>query len=59
MILFLTGYVFEVPYSDERELVGDILRFGAEVEVVEPADLRVRVNRALHEAGGAVFEVNS
>ena len=46
------SYVLQVPYSDERELVGDILRFGAEVEVVEPADLRGRVKRALHEAAG-------
>ena len=46
------SYVLQVPYSDERELVGDILRFGAEVEVVEPADLRARAKRALHEAAG-------
>ena len=40
------------PYSDDRELVGDILRFGADVEVVEPAGLRGRIKRALHEAVG-------
>ncbi len=46
------SYVLEIPYSDERELVGDILRFGAEVEVLDPADLRTRIKRALHEAAG-------
>ena len=46
------SYVLEIPYSDERELLGDILRFGAEVEVLEPADLRKRIKRALHEAVG-------
>jgi predicted DNA-binding transcriptional regulator YafY len=45
-------YVLEIPYADERELLGDILRFGADVEVVEPPDLRNRVKRALHEAAG-------
>jgi predicted DNA-binding transcriptional regulator YafY len=33
------------PYSDDRELVGDILRFGADVEVVGPAGLRSKVQR--------------
>ncbi len=46
------SYVLEIPYSDERELMGDLLRFGADVEVVEPPDLRSRIKRALHEAVG-------
>ena len=46
------SYVLSLPYSDDRELVGDILRFGGEVEVIEPAALRSRVKRALHEAVG-------
>ena len=33
-------YELVVPYADERELIGDILRFGAEVEVVGPPNLR-------------------
>jgi predicted DNA-binding transcriptional regulator YafY len=33
------------PYSDDRELVGDILRFGADVEVVGPAGLRSKVQK--------------
>jgi len=46
------SYVLEIPYSDERELVGDLLRYGADVEVLEPAELRVKVHRALLEAVG-------
>jgi len=46
------SYVLEIPYSDERELMGDVLRFGADVEVMAPPDLRGRIKRALHEAVG-------
>ena len=44
--------VLTFPYSDDRELVGDILRFGADVEVMAPPDLRSRIKRALHESVG-------
>jgi len=37
------GYVLELPYSDDRELIMDILKFGAEVEVLGPAALKKRV----------------
>jgi predicted DNA-binding transcriptional regulator YafY len=37
------GYVLEVPYSDDRELVMDILKHGPEVEVLGPPALRERV----------------
>ena len=33
------SYVLEFPYSDERELIGDILRFGADVTVLGPKSL--------------------
>lgn len=43
-------YVLEVPYSDDRELIMDILRHGADVEVQAPAELRERVREALKQA---------
>jgi predicted DNA-binding transcriptional regulator YafY len=36
-------YVLEVPYSSEKELVMDLLKFGPEVEVVAPESLRASV----------------
>lgn len=46
------SYVLSIPYSDDRELVGDILKFGADVQVLEPAALRTMVHRAFLEAVG-------
>jgi predicted DNA-binding transcriptional regulator YafY len=37
------SYVLEFPFSNDRELLGDILRYGPEVEVVGPESLRHRV----------------
>lgn len=37
------SYVLELPYADDRELVMDILKFGADVEVLSPAILKKRV----------------
>ena len=34
------SYTLEIPYSDDRELLGDILLFGPDVEVIEPKQLR-------------------
>lgn len=36
-------HVLEIPFADERELLMDILRHGAEVEVLEPPALVARV----------------
>jgi predicted DNA-binding transcriptional regulator YafY len=44
------SYVLEVPYSDDRELLRDVLKFGPEVEVVAPQSLREKVKSALREA---------
>jgi predicted DNA-binding transcriptional regulator YafY len=44
------SYVLELPYSDHRELVMDILRHGPEVEVLGPEDLRRTVREALTTA---------
>ncbi len=34
------SYVLEVPFSDPRELMMDVLKYGADVEVLGPASLR-------------------
>ena len=44
------SYVLSVPYSDEREILGDILKFGADVVVMAPVDLK----RKVHQAGLAL-----
>jgi predicted DNA-binding transcriptional regulator YafY len=44
------SYTLEVPYSDDRELLRDILKFGPEVEVLGPEALRMRVKEALAQA---------
>ncbi len=44
------SYVVEIPYSDDRELLLDILRYGSEVRVLEPAELRERVREELGRA---------
>jgi predicted DNA-binding transcriptional regulator YafY len=44
------SYVLEVPYANDRELLMEILKFGADVEVLGPASLRERVSGALAAA---------
>ncbi|WP_213959596.1 WYL domain-containing protein, partial [Variovorax sp. dw_954] len=44
------SYVLEVPYSKDQELVMDVLRYGADVEVLAPSDLRKRVAEQLRVA---------
>lgn len=44
------SFVLEVPYADDRELLGDILRFGADVEVLQPLELRRTAQAALMNA---------
>lgn len=41
------SYVLEIPYSDYRELVMDILKFGSDVEVLAPQSLRDKVIAAM------------
>jgi predicted DNA-binding transcriptional regulator YafY len=43
------SYLLEIPYSDDRELVMDILKHGPEVEVVAPPALRQRVKDLLND----------
>jgi predicted DNA-binding transcriptional regulator YafY len=44
------SYVLELPYSQEPELVMDLLRYGAGVRVLAPESLRATVARELAEA---------
>lgn len=44
------SYQLEVPYSSEKELSMDILKHGAEVEVVGPPALRAQIATRLGEA---------
>src|SRR5438067_4363971 len=46
------SYVLELPYSEMPELVMEILKFGADVEVEAPASLRERVAQSLADAAG-------
>lgn len=46
------SYVLSFPYSDDRELIGDIMRFGANVQVLAPPALRTKVQKSFLEAVG-------
>ncbi|MDD3519550.1 MAG: YafY family protein [Chromatiales bacterium] len=43
-------YQLQVPYSDPRELLMDILKYGPEVEVIAPEELRREVVSRVREA---------
>ncbi len=43
-------YILEIPYSDDRELVLDILKHGPDVEVLRPKSLRKKVLEQLLRA---------
>lgn len=45
------SYLLEIPYSDDRELAMEILKFGPDVEVLAPKALRAKVREQL---GGAL-----
>ena len=44
------SYLLSFPYADDRELVGDIMRYGADVQVLEPKGLRSKVQKGFLEA---------
>jgi len=48
-------YELEVPFSDPRELVMDILRYSSDVEVISPGSLRREIIRRL-DAARRVYE---
>lgn len=41
------SYVLEIPYSNDQELLMDLLRHSPEVEILEPLELRQRLHAAL------------
>ena len=41
------SYTLELPYSDERELVADVLKHGLDVEVLQPKELRALVKNRI------------
>jgi predicted DNA-binding transcriptional regulator YafY len=43
-------YLLEFPYSSDRELIMDILKYGPEVEVLSPGSLRAKVQEQLQAA---------
>ena len=45
-------YELSIPYSDPRELIMDILKFGPDVEVVAPPELRAETAQRLRLAAG-------
>lgn len=44
------SYVLEIPYTDDRELLMDILKYGPDVEVIAPMQLRARVRDQILQA---------
>ncbi len=44
------SYILEFPYSNDGELIMDILKYGPDVEVVSPVELRDRVLKRLQVA---------
>jgi predicted DNA-binding transcriptional regulator YafY len=43
------SYRLELPYSDQAELIMDILKYGPDVEVLEPPELRQAVRERLRQ----------
>lgn len=52
VVQYLPDGKFEltIPYSDNRELVMEILKYGSGVEVISPESLRQTVSEKLREA---------
>ena len=44
------AYILRVPYSHDAELIRDLLRYGSDVEVVEPKALRDEMRTRLEQA---------
>lgn len=44
------SYLLEIPYSDDRELLMDIMKHGDRVEVLAPANLHKKIGKVLESA---------
>ena len=53
------SYELSFPYSDDPDLLDDILRFGPDVEVLAPQDLRLKVQQHLLAALGRYVRATS
>ena len=51
------SYELKVPYSNDPELLMDILKYGADCEVVGPVELREKVAKSLQDAAGRYADV--
>ena len=43
-------FILEIPYSDDRELIMDILKYGPDVTVLKPDSLRKKIKQSLSKA---------
>ncbi len=43
------SYQLEIPYGNDLELIGDILKYGDQVEVMAPQALRDKIIRKIHQ----------
>ncbi len=50
------NYLLEVPYSNSRELMMDILKYGPDCEVLSPANLRKEISVAVQAMGANYTE---
>jgi predicted DNA-binding transcriptional regulator YafY len=41
------SYELQLPYSDDRELTGDLLKHGSSVEIISPLELRKRIKEEI------------
>ena len=41
------SYELSIPYSNDTELLMDILRYGAKVEIISPISLREKLSREI------------
>jgi predicted DNA-binding transcriptional regulator YafY len=49
------SFTLKIPYSDDRELLGDILKFGSDVQVISPKNLQDLV-RSQHSLAAKIYK---